>query len=772
MIVSRSGTRRRQHRWAGAGAVALVVAGLAVGCSTKAAEATPVRLEPAAIAGADPFTESTEVTKVTDFDTDVRAVGGQVVEQVAETGTGGSEGGDRSSGDLVLVGTTPGLYGGSGSKAVCDPEALVSFLEASPRKAAAWAAVFDVPVDGIAGFVAGLTPTVLTVDTRVTNHGFRGGKATPFQAVLEAGTAVLVDARGVPRVKCNCGNPLTPPKEVGAVDFTGQRWEAFSEADVATVEAGKPIETFTLVDLDTGKPIEVPAGSGSGAAGWVAAVADDDGGSSILTSDDGATWTRVGRLDGQAEGLVQTADGWLAAGPVPGEGGTGATPDSAVWRSTDLRTWTRIGDIEGSVEDLAFDGTTFVAVGSVIGSVVAESGVAYATPVVATSTDGATWAVQEDGMNSFSYGNREEPQAVEHVDGLGFVVADRLTDDAGSEGSLVTLHTSTDGRSWTSVGSDGDVLAIELGPDPDGSDPVVLADDGDALLMAATRWTEPPGADGLGDAPRMYSSLTRFAPPSKITSVACGLCNPDGEDIEATPFDATPAAEMAGGDGFLAAADDEAGTIYASADGGSWSEVGALDGRVLALAHGAAGAVTAEEPPAVTTTAPVSSTTTAPSPTTRPAGAVADVPTYSESAASGAGCSPDGYTLGDGWWYGLARSEVRAGAWFDFDLACFYYGRIAAQTAHAEDPTNYPSATEIDDDVYVSNENELTRSVLVADDADLRCIDLGAGRTSFDTEAPCASPGAATPDMGGGSWAIWIRIEGGRVTKVLEQFHP
>ncbi|GAP52775.1 serine/threonine protein kinase [Streptomyces azureus] len=52
---------------------------------------------------------------------------------------------------------------------------------------------------------------MLRADTGVTNHGFRAGRAAVLQAVLQAGTAVLVDDRGVPRVRCACGNPLRPP---------------------------------------------------------------------------------------------------------------------------------------------------------------------------------------------------------------------------------------------------------------------------------------------------------------------------------------------------------------------------------------------------------------------------------------------------------------------------------------------------------------------------------------------------------------------------------
>jgi hypothetical protein len=39
---------------------------------------------------------------------------------------------------------------------------------------------------------------ILQRDTRVTNHGFRNGRATPTQSILQAGTAVLVDEYGVP----------------------------------------------------------------------------------------------------------------------------------------------------------------------------------------------------------------------------------------------------------------------------------------------------------------------------------------------------------------------------------------------------------------------------------------------------------------------------------------------------------------------------------------------------------------------------------------------
>ena len=48
-------------------------------------------------------------------------------------------------------------------------------------------------------FIRELTPTLLTQDTRVTNHGYKNGKATPHQSILQKGTAVLVDSQPPPQ---------------------------------------------------------------------------------------------------------------------------------------------------------------------------------------------------------------------------------------------------------------------------------------------------------------------------------------------------------------------------------------------------------------------------------------------------------------------------------------------------------------------------------------------------------------------------------------------
>lgn len=117
----------------------------------------------------------------------------------------------------------PGLFGGTRDNGVCAPGALVAFLAANPAKAAAWAAALDadptlqwsggdsLTASDIKAYVGGLTPAILAADTRVTNNGYKDGKATPRQSLLKKGTAVLVDDKGIPRVRCFCGNPLRPP---------------------------------------------------------------------------------------------------------------------------------------------------------------------------------------------------------------------------------------------------------------------------------------------------------------------------------------------------------------------------------------------------------------------------------------------------------------------------------------------------------------------------------------------------------------------------------
>ncbi|MGH9138690.1 MAG: DUF6777 domain-containing protein, partial [Acidimicrobiales bacterium] len=174
-----------------------------------------------------------------------------------------------------IVGDEPGLYGGSLDTAVCDVDQLIQFLtdDDNRDKAEAWAEVQGIDVDDIEDFIRTLTSVRLRFDTRVTNNGFEDGEATAFQAVLEAGTAVLVDDRGVPRVKCNCGNPLAEPAPLGdvveddafRVDDLAQNpddaWDGFDPENVVVVDEGDEVDVFILVDIDTGDLFGRPVGT-------------------------------------------------------------------------------------------------------------------------------------------------------------------------------------------------------------------------------------------------------------------------------------------------------------------------------------------------------------------------------------------------------------------------------------------------------------------------------------------------------------------------------
>jgi hypothetical protein len=109
-------------------------------------------------------------------------------------------------------GDLPGLYGGTLDTTTCDAELMMHFLDQHPNKAKAWAGVHRIQPQQIRAYVTELTPVLLRTDTRLTDHGYiEVAQALPRQAVLQAGTAVMVDKYGSPRVRCISGSPLTDP---------------------------------------------------------------------------------------------------------------------------------------------------------------------------------------------------------------------------------------------------------------------------------------------------------------------------------------------------------------------------------------------------------------------------------------------------------------------------------------------------------------------------------------------------------------------------------
>jgi hypothetical protein len=147
-------------------------------------------------------------------------------------------------------GDTPGLYGGTRNRSSCDVEKQIGFLRDAPDRNRAFASVEGIQPSSVPAYLRSLTPLQLRYDTRVTNHGFRDGRAEPYQAVLQTGTAVLVDDRGVPRVRCACGNPLTPPVEQDSTpEETGDSWPSYRRQDVVVVQPAKTdIDVFVVCD--------------------------------------------------------------------------------------------------------------------------------------------------------------------------------------------------------------------------------------------------------------------------------------------------------------------------------------------------------------------------------------------------------------------------------------------------------------------------------------------------------------------------------------------
>ncbi|MGW7272822.1 DUF6777 domain-containing protein [Streptomyces sp. NPDC054864] len=196
-----------------------------------------VALQPAGKQGPDPFTEST----------------------ARDDATPASPSALPSSSASANVtrgvdGAAPGLYGGTHKVGSCDVEKQVAALKRDPAKNKAFASVLGIDASAVPSYLRALTPVQLRLDTRVTNHGYRDGAATAYQAVLQAGTAVLVDDRGVPRVRCACGNPLLPPvAQKSTPKPTGDAWPGYKSSNVVVVApATEVVNTFVMYDPKSG----------------------------------------------------------------------------------------------------------------------------------------------------------------------------------------------------------------------------------------------------------------------------------------------------------------------------------------------------------------------------------------------------------------------------------------------------------------------------------------------------------------------------------------
>ncbi|MGH9157101.1 MAG: protein kinase domain-containing protein [Acidimicrobiales bacterium] len=251
--------RQRERTLVGAAAVVGLVAilialalsgGQGGGGSTpkpSAAMASTIVLVGAAFSAQDPWTTT-------------EAIPEPIPAGLPPGGTGATRGATVSV--TAVAGATPGLYGGR-AEPVCDVDGLVRSLS-SAEVAVPWLAAVGAGT-GVDAFFGTLTDVVLINDTRVTSYWRRAAGGVKFQSVLQAGTPVLVDNSGVPRVRCAGGYPLGSPEPAQAApDYVGDAWAGFDPEAMKVVVAREVVTVFELTDLTTGETIRRPAGRRTG----------------------------------------------------------------------------------------------------------------------------------------------------------------------------------------------------------------------------------------------------------------------------------------------------------------------------------------------------------------------------------------------------------------------------------------------------------------------------------------------------------------------------
>jgi hypothetical protein len=241
-------------RWSVAAGLAFVLVASLTSCGDDPGIGL-FEAQAAAATGPAPFTDSVaaEPTEQVEEFTDTGAMAGTPATEVEPS---------AATEPVEVAGDATGLYGGTENEAQCDRQQLITYLTEDEEKGAAWAQVQGIDPADLPAYINGLTPLVLTQDTLVTNHGYEDGQATPFLSLMQRGTAVLVDAQGVPRARCYCGNPLLPPTEyvpppgveittttstsTTTTSTTAPTTATTEEATTTTVPEGGTGPTFTI----------------------------------------------------------------------------------------------------------------------------------------------------------------------------------------------------------------------------------------------------------------------------------------------------------------------------------------------------------------------------------------------------------------------------------------------------------------------------------------------------------------------------------------------
>jgi hypothetical protein len=184
-------------------------------------------------------------------------------------------------------------------------------------------------------------------------------------------------------------------------------------------------------------------------------------------------------------------------------------------------------------------------------------------------------------------------------------------------------------------------------------------------------------------------------------------------------------------------------------------------------------AVTTTAAPTTTTAAPTTTTATTTTTTAPPVSGpyVVGTPTLGPpdplpggEGASGSGCAPGSDTLPDGIWFGYV--VARDAASISFDLACMYFGDIANEKGAA-------AGEEVANDYFISNVNPALRTVPV--EATVTFYEIDAAQPDV-VLTPTFAEWPIDPEMYTAcpsDWCgVWVYINDGAVTEVMEQYFP
>ncbi len=173
-----------------------------------------------------------------------------------------------------------------------------------------------------------------------------------------------------------------------------------------------------------------------------------------------------------------------------------------------------------------------------------------------------------------------------------------------------------------------------------------------------------------------------------------------------------------------------------------------------------------------TTTTTVAATTTTASTTTTTSGGPYVVgtpevypgsPLPGSAGAGGSGCSPGAGPLPDGVWFGYVHAIGATS--INFDLACLYTGDLAVAKG-AED------GVEVEIDYYIRNASPTLRTVPVITGATVYELDVGyVGYLTVTYPNWPVNP--ADSIVCPSSWCgVWVFVNGGEATEILEQYFP